>query len=492
MNPSASAYLYATYLGGSCGDIANDVTLDSTGAAWIGGLTYSPDFPTSSAAIPLTTSQPFPAGFLSQLSPSGDQLAYSTLVANAVVTGLTLNPQGNVVATGYGDLQATPGAYASSQNAGCPFVISIGPPLPQVYGWGFVLQLAPGASSPASVSLVGGACSNNAFHVDLDSSGDIWVAGATQSSTFPTLVPLPNLATSSNSQSGILVELDPTGSTAISSSTSANTGVIAAAPQGLVYFAEPLPDSTNNANSVLLARINALQHPAIDLDSITYFGPARLLQLGYVPFTVAPGQAVRLTGRGIGPAEEADATSAPANVLPTLAGVQVTFNGIPAELATVQANQIVCFAPFELAGAASATVQVTYQGQLSNPITLPVVPQNIDVFAIANPDGSLNSASNPAPVNGVVTLYLTGAGQTVPPSTDGALNLAPLPVPAIVPAVTVNRVPEVPTFFGAAPGQAAGISQLNLFVPDPGPGATADGASIGGDPVTIYAHRANM
>ncbi len=121
-----------------------------------------------------------------------------------------------------------------------------------------------------------------------------------------------------------------------------------------------------------------------------------------------------------------------------------------------------------------------------------MVPQNIDVFAVANPDGSLNSASNPAPVNGVVTLYLTGAGQTAPPSTDGALNLPPLPMPALIPPVTVNGSPEQPVFFGAAPAQTAGVSQLNLFVPDPGPGATADGASIGGDLVPIYAYRANM
>lgn len=39
---------------------------------------------------------------------------------------------------------------------------------------------------------------------------------------------------------------------------------------------------------------------------------------------------------------------------------------------------------------------------------------------------------------------------------------------------------------------AANLDAQTLLNTDPGPGATADAATIGGAPVTIYAYRANM
>jgi uncharacterized protein (TIGR03437 family) len=44
---------------------------------------------------------------------------------------------------------------------------------------------------------------------------------------------------------------------------------------------------------------------------------------------------------------------------------------------------------------------------------------NIDIVAVANPDGSPNSESNPAAVNSVVGIYFTGGGQTSPPFPAG-------------------------------------------------------------------------
>jgi hypothetical protein len=68
--------------------------------------------------------------------------------------------------------------------------------------------------------------------------------------------------------------------------------------------------------------------------------PGPPLSAYYVPFAIAPGEAVRLIGRGVGSANPVDAATAPAHVLPTIADVQVTFNGIPAELVSVQASEM--------------------------------------------------------------------------------------------------------------------------------------------------------
>ena len=122
LNGDASAYLWATYLTGSCGDLAADVALDSTGGAWVGGTTYSPDFAVTPDAMTATFPTISAAGFVSRLSTAGDRLAYSTFVgtgADASVGALALDQQGNVVVAGSGQVQATPGAYQRPPS-GCP------------------------------------------------------------------------------------------------------------------------------------------------------------------------------------------------------------------------------------------------------------------------------------------------------------------------------------------------------------------------------------
>ena len=51
LNPSGTALLYSTYLGGSAADIANGIAVDSTGNAYITGFTGSDDFPTTAVAF---------------------------------------------------------------------------------------------------------------------------------------------------------------------------------------------------------------------------------------------------------------------------------------------------------------------------------------------------------------------------------------------------------------------------------------------------------
>lgn len=78
--PRETALLYGTYLGGSGGDVINDVAVDSAGALWVTGYTLSPDFPTTSDAV----SPSYPWGlnvFATRIDPQrfGDSaLLYST------------------------------------------------------------------------------------------------------------------------------------------------------------------------------------------------------------------------------------------------------------------------------------------------------------------------------------------------------------------------------------------------------------------------------
>jgi uncharacterized protein (TIGR03437 family) len=146
----------------------------------------------------------------------------------------------------------------------------------------------------------------------------------------------------------------------------------------------------------------------------------------------------------------------------------VLFDGVPAPMVTAQANEIVCLAPFALDGRTLSTAQVSFNGKTSNQFTFKVAAQSADYIAVANADGSINSLTNPAAIGSTVALYLTGLGPTNPPSLDGAILRDPSIRPRTIPSVSSFGIPQIPAFLGAAPGEVAGITQINLIVGDPG------------------------
>src|SRR5262249_57438994 len=52
LNPTGTALVYSTYLGGSSQDVGTGIALDLAGNAYITRLTYSTNFPTTAAAYP--------------------------------------------------------------------------------------------------------------------------------------------------------------------------------------------------------------------------------------------------------------------------------------------------------------------------------------------------------------------------------------------------------------------------------------------------------
>jgi uncharacterized protein (TIGR03437 family) len=104
---------------------------------------------------------------------------------------------------------------------------------------------------------------------------------------------------------------------------------------------------------------------------------------------------------------------------------------------------------------------------VSNAVQMGIVASAPQVLSIVNQDGSVNSADHPAKSGSVITLYVSGLGQTSPPGTDGLVNANPLPVP--MSAVTVyfpaTQSAVTPQFVAAAAGMIAGITQVNVQVP---------------------------
>ena len=94
-NPAGNALIYSTYLGGSgngnsgrsiVGEHANAIALDGTGSVYVAGLTYSPDFPTTTGAYQAVNNASKNAqdnGFISKLNAAGSALVYSTFLGGS-------------------------------------------------------------------------------------------------------------------------------------------------------------------------------------------------------------------------------------------------------------------------------------------------------------------------------------------------------------------------------------------------------------------------
>jgi uncharacterized protein (TIGR03437 family) len=219
--------------------------------------------------------------------------------------------------------------------------------------------------------------------------------------------------------------------------------------------------------------------------SIQAFAPP-ISGLGDATLAVSPGEIVVLFGVGLGPTNLTVATPSKGGFFPTsVAGTTVSFNGTPAPILYTSAGIVAAIVPYEVYGQTSVPVTATYQGQTSQVTTVSVGFTAPGIFtadasgsgqaAALNQDGSLNSASNPAPVGTVVAFYGTGEGQTTPAGVDGKITPAagPYPAPQQNVSVTIGGIPAVVDYAGAAPTLVAGVLQFNVEIPTGVPGGVA-------------------
>ena len=116
LNPSGSALIYSTVLGGAASDGANAVALDASGNAWVTGVTSSADFPIIVGAVDSSFNGTSDV-FISQLSADGSTLLYSTYLGGSntdVGNDLAVDAGGGVYVTGHTisiDFPVTVGAF---------------------------------------------------------------------------------------------------------------------------------------------------------------------------------------------------------------------------------------------------------------------------------------------------------------------------------------------------------------------------------------------
>lgn len=176
LNASGSNIIYSTYVGGNSDDSGFGISIDSSGNAYITGLTSSNDYPTTAGAFQSI----FPGsgdGFVTKLNTTGTALVYSTYLggsssdqsfaiavdssANAYVTGVTNST----------NFPITPGAFQSALSAGFSNDT-------------FVTKLNSAGTALLYSTYLGGTNNERGSGIAVDSSGRAFITGSTSSADF--------------------------------------------------------------------------------------------------------------------------------------------------------------------------------------------------------------------------------------------------------------------------------------------------------------------
>ncbi len=166
--------VYASYMGGMGQESGTGIAIDLAGNAYISGYTSS-NFPTTSGAAQTLYGGGFSDAFLVKLNPSGSAAVYSTLLGgtgNDVAEAVVVDAAGHACMAGYTD-SANLAVHAAVQ------------PAPGGEGDALIGCLSSDGTAWTMVSYLGGSNLDQAFALDIDRTGNLYVAGTTFSSDFP-------------------------------------------------------------------------------------------------------------------------------------------------------------------------------------------------------------------------------------------------------------------------------------------------------------------
>ncbi len=174
----------STYLGGSASESIRSVALDSDGNIFVVGDTYSDDFPTLDPVQSEKRDRPgFYSSdvFIAKYSPGGGELLFATYLGGdreEYGWELAVGPDG------------TPYVAGTTKSADFPLVKPIQSDINQgpVVGSrdGFITRLSSDGSRILFSSYLGGSSDDNIEGIQVDPSGNIYLAGYTRSADFPT------------------------------------------------------------------------------------------------------------------------------------------------------------------------------------------------------------------------------------------------------------------------------------------------------------------
>ena len=219
---------YATFVGGSNFDVPTAIAVDANGSAYVAGYTGSVDFPLRNALDASLNRKGDIDAFVAKLAPDGKSLVYATYLGG---------PTGRDYGTGIA-VDQTGSAYVTGTTTASDFPVTTNPyQKGTAYGGSFVAKLNPAGNALVYSTYVTAATVQS---LAIDAAGSAYVTGKATSAfitspgAFQPNSPVPS------SETGFVLKLDPTGSTAsyatfLGGTSSGNATAIAVDAQGRAH-----------------------------------------------------------------------------------------------------------------------------------------------------------------------------------------------------------------------------------------------------------------
>jgi uncharacterized protein (TIGR03437 family) len=496
LDPVRGVPVASTYFGGPAADRIGETALGSDGSVyflhkWLGATT--PNMPHSSGALKPDCDSPCGNPYAARLSPALDRLMYGTYLPGWAHATSELHSDGSVYFTSRSGpgIATTPGAYqqqAIDENdavlgrldpTGTRLLFATYLGTPQT-DWVLNMALAPDGTLWAHLSSFVQCCVDIDYRLvrlsadgtrlladlpidvgdlEIDAEGNLVAIGAGQFNATPR-------AFLSHSCTGY------------------NLAYLKIGPAGEIRFATYLPFGTSYEFGPLselglpTLRIGDRLFDVVEGDMGVYAGCLANGASFSATDTTSPGAIMTLFGSKLGPANGVAFRTEDGRLPTVLGGTRVLVNGEPAPLLFVSHSQINLVLPYTLEERQRVTIQAEFEGEPGNALSGILVnkgslslfqrsPERLRPAAALNEDGTLNSPSNPAKPGSRIVLFGTGGGVTAPASIAG--EITPLEIRRLANPVDVrigNFPPLEVEYAGAAPGLVAGVTQINVKLPD--------------------------
>ena len=291
---------YSTYLGGSSSQIGTGMAVDSSGDAFVAGLTSSTDFPKTANAVGGTNKSTYlGTAYVTEINPAGTAVLYSTYIGgtggdDALRIALDSASPPSVYITGWTCSKDFP----TTSNAYMP---TFTPPACGSGNTAFVTKFNPSLSGSSALQystyLSGSSGSTEGYDLAVDKAGNIYVTGDATSSNFPTTAGAFQ-SVNHGSSTGFVTRIDPTksGAASLIYSTylggSGSLGDIGSAiavdssqnayvagftssvdfPTTASAFMRTAPSATGSSGTAFVARINTASSGSSSLVYSTFLG----------------------------------------------------------------------------------------------------------------------------------------------------------------------------------------------------------------------------
>jgi RHS repeat-associated protein len=234
LSTTGSGLIYSSYLGGSSDDAGGSIAIDDAGYTYVVGTTDSVNFPVANAIQSGNGGNT--DAFIAKLNPSGSQFVYSTYLGGSEREGLANAGYPSPKMGVAADAEGN--AYVSGETASTyDFPVTPNALQPTFGGGGldaFVTKIDPTGSAPVYSTYLGGAADDSGGGIAADSAGNAYLTGRTYSYNFPVTAGAAQPA-NAEAPDAFITKIDPTGSAPVYSTYLGGDHI---PPRGTWYWAE--------------------------------------------------------------------------------------------------------------------------------------------------------------------------------------------------------------------------------------------------------------